>query len=365
MPTEDELLNNAKEQAEQEYRIPAGRYAGRVLGIGIGTKFTEDKEVGPRCLRFFVEKKIRPKEAIPDRLRIDREYRGVRTDVVETGRLVSFQARPGSSIGLTQAPDKPELPPNVDPARTATLGAIVRIGDDFYVLGSNHAMAVNGRATGARILFRPPDRFVNDPNDFVLANITNYVRLRQPGPNHVDCALARIEREHIGRVNARFPQQIVTSAVGIDPTLGMKVIRVDDAEEPSGAIVSDNYKPRFDFSFGGYDFEKLILIEGDKDQQPFARFGDSGSVIAGFDNDSGKFRATALVMGGARRKLEKLEDGSWKYKFYTVACPFNTAIAELQKTLPKTLLPGDSKIELVFDLPHPEEASTAAHTELT
>src|SRR5437867_1405957 len=144
MPSEQELLS-AKEQAEQDYRMSAGSAPtpiGRVIGIGIGPKETLDvPDLNSQCVRFFVEKKIRPKEAVHERFRIEPSYRGIPTDVIETGRLVSFQAGPGSSLGLAPVPDQEELPPNVDPARTATLGAVVKVLGKYYVLGSNHAMA--------------------------------------------------------------------------------------------------------------------------------------------------------------------------------------------------------------------------------
>ena len=45
---------------------------------------------------------------------------GFPTDVIETGRR-SRSAQPGGTVGL----DPRDLPPNVDPARTGTLGGIV------------------------------------------------------------------------------------------------------------------------------------------------------------------------------------------------------------------------------------------------
>src|SRR6185369_14733893 len=99
---------------------------------------------------------------------------------------VSFQAQPdrampGGMVGL----DPRDLPPNVNPSNTGTIGCIVQIGDKFCVLVSNH------------------------------------VHLKQPGPNTVDCALAEIGAEYFDRVNADFPDQIVTSRTSIKPARDM------------------------------------------------------------------------------------------------------------------------------------------------
>jgi hypothetical protein len=296
----------------------------------------------------------------------DQNIYGVPTDVIETGRIVPFQAGPGSSIGF----DERDLPPNVDPAVSGTLGAVAALGGKYYVLGSNHAMAVNGRATGARIVFRPPDRLIDDPGKYIFGRITDHVHLTQAGPNTLDCALAEIEDEFLGRVRAEFPNHIVTSAAGIDPEVDMPVTKVDESEATMGKIVSVNAQRRFDFSFGSFDFANLVLIEGDEDDGngPFAKPGDSGALVAGLDPNDNQYKATAIVMGGSRRKLVT---GGWKS--YTLACSFNDAVAELEKgfggqvagkrTQGRSDGSGDSppeKIQLVFTLPPPPDKRAAS-----
>src|SRR5512144_1767234 len=116
MPIENEL-QRVKERAEKQYRIEKDLPRnGRVIGIGVGPKMKADEVIdkNKKCLRFFVERKIRPKESVPEPFRINEEYQGVETDVIETGRIVSFQGRPGSSIGFDET-DR-DLPANVDPA---------------------------------------------------------------------------------------------------------------------------------------------------------------------------------------------------------------------------------------------------------
>ena len=379
MPTEQDYLN-AKQDAEKAHMAPGVDRAaiGRAIAIGIGPRVTRDviADNAEQCLRFYVERKIRPMEAIGNQdLWADPKMYGVPTDVIETGRIVSFQAGPGSSIGL----DYHNLDSNVDPAVGGTLGAVVGIAIagkevEHYVLGSNHAMAVNGRAIGARVVFKPPNRFIDDPEQlhFRLYNGLTFTFL-QEGPNTLDCALAKIEKVYLDRVKAEFPNHIVTSADGIDPEVDMQVTKVDESEATTGVIVSVNAQRRFDFSFGSFDFANLVLIEGDEDDgnRPFAKPGDSGALVAGLDENDNQYKAMAIIIGGSRRRLV---NGRWKS--YTLACSFNAAVAELEKVLaagqvaagkrtseaignpPVGPPPEKPKIELVFKLPPAKVAAS-------
>src|SRR5262249_14793763 len=117
MASERDLLS-ALEQAEREY-YSAGRGPHRVIGIGVGPKIQADQpQYDKLSLRFYVERKIRPLEAVDPKHRIRADYEGLPTDVVETGHIVPLQAGPGSSLGL----DFRGLAPNIDPALNGTLG---------------------------------------------------------------------------------------------------------------------------------------------------------------------------------------------------------------------------------------------------
>jgi hypothetical protein len=370
MHTEQEFLD-AKKKAEATHMTSAARGAiGRAIALDIGPKVKDDmtKPDAETCLRFYVERKIDPMERIDKDYRADEEVYGVPTDVIEIGRIVSFQAGPGSSIGF----DERELPSNVDPAASGTLGAVLAFGDQHYILGSNHAMAMNGRATGAQILFRP-ELLIDDPDKYIFATVSNHVHLNPDEPNRVDCALAKIPDKFLDRVRAEFPKQIVTSADGVPPDRVTKVARVDESERATGKIVSLNAQPRFDFSFGSFEFENLIMIEGDDNDWnlPFAKPGDSGALVAGLYNDQNL--ATAIVIGGSRRRLK---NGQWKS--YTFACSFNDAVDALQKQVAgrqdgkysRAFDPNNPnetyspKLKLVFSLPSPVAAKPASASQV-
>jgi hypothetical protein len=307
----------AKKQAVRDYlRGPYRTYnappsLGRnVIGIGIGHK--NDDPLTALCVQCYVERKLDP-GAVPEGFMIKKTLGSVQTDVIETGRFVAFQdaplepkAAPGSSIGLDYTA------PNVDPTVIGTLGGFVKIDDDYYVLGSNHVMMANGRVPKDKpIIFKIPNTF----GQRVFASTTVYVPLVQAGPNdpnHVDCALAKVENPEL--VATQFPDWIVYSDP-VEPEPQMRVSKVDNTDNATGVVRSVNVHMRIDYRFGTYDFDDLVLIEGDYGQ--FALPGDSGAIVV--DRDSKK--ATALVIGGSSK--------------YTIACPLTTAFKELAEELAK------------------------------
>ena len=294
--------------------------AGNVIGIGIGPRIQRGRRLEEECVRFYVHRKIQRKEAVAPADRIKPQFGALRTDVIETRRVVSFcpKPAPGSSFGLAyQAP-------NVDPSLIGTVSAFVNIEGTYYALASNHAMTVNGRVpVGTEVQFRPPNQFVDGLDELIIACTTVHVPLSQSGINHSDCALAEVRDPD--QIETQFPERIVSSAKLIDPQKGMYVNRVDDTEQASGVITDVNVRMKIDYRFGTFEFDDLILIEGVGG--PFARSGDSGAIVV----DRKTNKATALVVGGSRN--------------YTLACPLSIALKELADALACQEAAGEGNIE--------------------
>jgi hypothetical protein len=180
---------------------------------------------------------------------------------------------------------------------------------------------VNGRVpAGTLVQFRPPDEFVEVPQKIIIARTSVYVPLSQSEVNHSDCALAIVDDpEDKDKIELAFPKRILSSAEMIDPTVGMSVFRVDETESARGEIMDVNLRMRIDYRFGTFEFDDLILIEGDCGR--FARHGDSGAIVV----DEETKRATAMVLGGTDT--------------YTLACPLSTALAELAEEFAKLKKP--------------------------
>src|SRR5215831_15561224 len=106
MPSDKDYLT-AKKQALLNHCLPLPDkttlpvYARNVIGVGIGPRIKANKLRDEQCIRFYVEKKIRPRTAIHPDFRIPPKLGKIPTDVIETGRFVSFQvAGPGAAIGV-------------------------------------------------------------------------------------------------------------------------------------------------------------------------------------------------------------------------------------------------------------------------
>ena len=118
-----------------------------VVGVGIAKKVVRGRETAEPCVVVFVERKIpraqlRPKDLIPDTIE------GMKTDVVETGRIQALQARTdrwrpapgGVSIGHYRI-------------TAGTLAAVVRRAGVRMLLSNNHVLAnANAAAIGDPIL---------------------------------------------------------------------------------------------------------------------------------------------------------------------------------------------------------------------
>jgi hypothetical protein len=339
MPTNDEF-NNARQRAigehylrarDTQYNTAPGQ-ARNVVGVGIGRKL-QGGNPAELSVRFYVERKIRPLEAIDERFRIPSMFPGgIPSDVIETRRFMSFDSEvaPGANIGVDYSA------PNVSSALGGTLTAIVKVGDIWYALGSNHVMAVNGRVPLLRrILFKPPQKFIDDPDKYIFARVAAWVPLRPEGPgydpaqpNTVDCALAVIENPQ--GVTGAFPSKVVDHTDIADPEAGDEVIRVDDQEEVKGTIEQVGARVRIAYGFGTFDFDDMVLIKGCTG--PFASPGDSGALVV----KNGK--PCAMIVGGSQN--------------YAVACKLSNVRDGLKRELTATLPEyhaGEDNFELVLD----------------
>jgi hypothetical protein len=310
MPVRDEYLKAKNDAVTKYYPMPT------VRGIGVGKprkKEAQDSE----CFRVYLEKPP---------LDFKNQFGQFWVDPIVTGRFVSFDDfGPGSAIALDYDA------PNVDPTLVGTLGAAVKIGEHWFALGSNHVMAMNGRVPIlGRIMFRPQDRFIDDPSKYVVARLAAFVPLRQQQPevtwepNEVDCALAAVE--HPNPLLSKNPDIKV-----VDPKPGMPVKLAGRNGAAIGVIEDVNARLRMDYRFGTFDLDQMVLIKSEN--EPLAKPGDSGSLLINDDN-----QAVAIVVGGADNTVADRYTVNGEYTVdgeYTVACYLTKALEKLIGVLPE------------------------------
>jgi hypothetical protein len=187
-----------------------------------------------------------------------------------------------------------------------TLGALVRsTGQNSMLLSNNHVLADENRAkTGDAIL--QPASFENgqDPTDRI-ATFTSCVKLKFPGPNTLDCAVAVIE-PGIQFDPTNIDQIGQLSGVRQNPLAqGDAVEKLGQTTGKTSGTVSavemDNIVIGYDS--GDAIFDNQIEIQS-SDNSSFSQSGDSGSLIVDSnceatgllfaDNDQGQSYANPI-----------------------------------------------------------------------
>ncbi len=148
-----------------------------VIGVGVGQKETEGKEINELSLKVLVQEKMAV-SALSSKDLIPKQINGIHTDVVQVGKVYAFQnpknryrpAMPGVSIGHY--------------AITAgTFGAVVRdtSTNKRLILSNNHVLAnSNNAGKGDSILQPGRADGGKDPQDRI-ADLERFVKIKWKG----------------------------------------------------------------------------------------------------------------------------------------------------------------------------------------
>jgi hypothetical protein len=191
-----------------------------VVAAGVGFKIAGDQLTTEPSVIVSVVKKL-PSAQLAESALVPKTIDGVKTDVIETGRIVAFQqqqkmrpARPGISLGHYQI-------------TAGTFGCLVQKNGQVFILSNNHVLANSNAAQPGDPIWQPgkydggtsadqigtleqfipigfPDDTppVSQPGCSPLAAIlklinasasgsTSTSQINEPGNNTVDCAIAR------------------------------------------------------------------------------------------------------------------------------------------------------------------------------
>src|SRR6266508_3563772 len=195
------------QQAKREQENNLMRLSN-VVATGVGFKIAGDVQTNEPAVIISVVKKL-PSIQLPESARVPKTIGGVKTDVIETGKIFALQdptqkmrpARPGVSIGHYQI-------------TAGTLGCLVQRNGQIYILSNNHVLAnSNAGQLGDAILQPGPydggtsadqigtlEQFI--PVSFVGSSpgcspLSSLMRpstsptINELGNNTVDCAIAK------------------------------------------------------------------------------------------------------------------------------------------------------------------------------
>jgi len=291
-----------------------------VVGVGSGFRTEGGRRTDELCLVALVDQKM-PRAALPKDALVPEELNGVRTDVVQVGRLSALASRlerirpaPG---GVSVGHEK---------VTAGTLGCVVRdrMTSQRLILSNNHVLAnCNDAAPGDPIL-QPGSVDGGENPDDVIARLERFIPLQfSDGPATCDLAMRyarlgnRIAKllgaQH--RLDASWHDTDATNEV--DAATALPVDDADISEEILDiGILGGTTAPRLNMRVrksgrtSGYSTGEIVVMDASVDihygdyiarfvsqllTTPMSSPGDSGSVLV----DGEALLAVGLLFAGS------------------------------------------------------------------
>jgi hypothetical protein len=294
-----------------------------IQSVSIGIKYKDGKSTGKESIVFAVEKKRAESDPGLGGVIVPYRIQGVETDVQE--RVIFAPplplVSPLSEDPLALTGRKRPCPPGYSVGHylvtAGTLGFWAKRGDseDYFLFSNNHVLA-NSNACRPNDEIRQPgvhdggtssDRFaaLEDYVEInfeggngggcnligrVLALFKQRSAIKQPNPNLVDAAVARVINQ--SWVEKDYPGEMGEAKGFRDLQLGDKVIKVGRTTEiTTGTVEGVDALVRVNYGGPVALFDQQLEIRGDNGD--FSAAGDSGSAIISEDEYIG-----ALLFAG-------------------------------------------------------------------
>jgi len=220
MPKEEEIDAQyaavAKAYEKEQEAILAKE---NVVGVATGHKIKEGIDTEELCVTVFVSQKIKDLKLLKEDDIVDKDYGGIKTDVVETGEIFAQQS---DEVAMKEELGIEVLKQRVRPAKGGysvghykiTAGTIATCVYDlepypgipprYYILSNNHVLAnSNSARIGDPILQPGPYDGGSVPGD-IIARLYRFVPIKFRTPtstplNYVDAAIAEGDFHNLDR----------------------------------------------------------------------------------------------------------------------------------------------------------------------
>lgn len=266
-----------------------------VVAVGVGFKIADGVQTNEPSIVVSVVKKL-PVIQLSESSLIPRTLGGVKTDVVETGKIFALQdptekmrpARPGISIGHYQI-------------TAGTFGCLVQRNGQVFILSNNHVIANSNEAQLGDAILQPGphdggtsadqigtlEQFIPvgfsgsspgcSPLGFLMKLFRPAAQVNEPGNNTVDCAIARPLSDDLVNpdiLNIGIPTGVGTATLGTQVqksgrTTGLTTDQITQID----VTVSVDY--------GG----KLATFTNQLMAGGMSQGGDSGSAVLDLDKE--------------------------------------------------------------------------------
>jgi len=229
-----------------------------------------------RVLRVYVTRKV-PKEQLKPSELIPPEIKGVKTDVVEIGRIRKLQGfreryRP-TPAGVSTS--------RADQTAAGTIGWFMVDEDgNIYLLSNNHVWANENNAQQGDKIVQPGVLDGGDPENDVIAELYDWIDIDFTGnPNTVDVAIATPLDLSQVYTSIMVLGGVTGKADPVQDTKAKKVGRSTGYTE--GTITDVSATLNVDYDSGTALFQDVFIVESDN---VIVQGGDSGSPVLDENN---------------------------------------------------------------------------------
>lgn len=271
------IINNYIEDiCSNEYDIFLNK--SNVVGVAVGSKIKNGINTKELCIQVFVSKKVN-KDQLSSENMISKKYKGIKTDVIETGEIKSLALTSKIRPILFGYSISPYLP-NVSMAGTA--GCLVKSNSKYCILSNNHVLANENKLPLNTPVLQPgtydKGRYPSDIVAYLSKVIPIQFETSTESPlNNVDAAIASIISINqfstsialIGKVKGIISPMINLSVKKTGRTTGLT----------TGKITNTNATIRVQYSNNNTAlFTNQILSTA------MSSAGDSGSLLLSTSN---------------------------------------------------------------------------------
>jgi hypothetical protein len=264
-----------------------------VVGVGIGEKITEGASEGVLAVKFFVRVKY-PKDQLTKNELLPETIDGLPVDVEQAGTFRALAmpdplkkirpAQPGGSIGFAD--------PNGLFRMAGTFGALVKKGDNIFILSNNHVLAHENQLPLNSDIFQPGLLDGGDDKKDMVAKLSDFISLTAGVLNTVDAAIAQVNNKSDATNEILFIGAPTGTKKAERDMIVHKFGRTTSYTVGRVTSIATDVKVAYDA--GEFSFEDQIIIVGEN-QTSFSASGDSGSLIL----ERSSQKAVGLLFAGS------------------------------------------------------------------
>ncbi len=285
----DEFTSAHRKRFDKPLPVRASVYpvtnpADNVVGAGVGYKERDGKLTSELSIIVYVERKL-PKAGLEAEEIIPADFKGVPTDVIESGRFYAIPKIASASVNSNAAGRHRPVQPGCSIGfqykkimMAGTLGAIVtsRKSGAKMLLSNNHVLCFESRLPTGAPIFQPGLLDGGNPTTDRIAEVSQWTDL---GKDNLDAAVATLDLGTSYKPDILGFGRLTNAAplTGPEALLEKNVMKAGRSTDLRSGTLKSLLNAYVDYAYTTRWFQDLVLIADD--EQPFSEGGDSGALI--------------------------------------------------------------------------------------